>query len=100
MMALVYESQSRKSWTDVPDVKLLRATDAIVRVTRTTICGSDLNIIKGAAPGVAVRRILGHQGVGVVEEVASGVSRGSSRGCSLCTALGSTRCSSRMHSSV
>ncbi len=48
-------------------------TDAIVRVTKTTICGTDLHILKGDVPAVVDGRILGHEGVGIVEEVGSGV---------------------------
>ena len=59
----------------MPKPKLRDATDAIVRMTRTTICGTDLHILKGDLPAVAVGRILGHEGIGVVEEVGTGVSR-------------------------
>jgi alcohol dehydrogenase len=74
MKALVYEGPGRKSWTEAPNLALQKPTDAIVRVTRTTICGSDLHILKGDVPEVTVGRILGHEGVGVVEDVGPGVS--------------------------
>jgi alcohol dehydrogenase len=74
MKALVYEGPGRKSWTEAPNVALQKPTDAIVRVTRTTICGSDLHILKGDVPEVTRGRILGHEGVGVVEDVGPGVS--------------------------
>jgi alcohol dehydrogenase len=72
MKALVYEGPGRKSWTEAPNLALQKPTDAIVRVTRTTICGSDLHILKGDVPEVTVGRILGHEGVGVVEDVGPG----------------------------
>ena len=50
-------------------------TDAIVRIMTTTICGTDLHILKGDVPTVTDGRILGHEGVGIVEEVGAGVSR-------------------------
>jgi alcohol dehydrogenase len=74
MKALVYEGPGRKSWTEAPNLALQKPTDAIVRVTRTTICGSDLHILKGDVPEVTAGRILGHEGVGVVEDVGPGVS--------------------------
>ena len=46
----------------------MSATDAIVRVTATTICGTDLHILKGDVPTVTAGRILGHEGVGIIEE--------------------------------
>jgi alcohol dehydrogenase len=54
--------------------KLVSATDAIVRVTRTTICGTDLHILKGDVPTCEPSRILGHEGVGVIEQVGAAVS--------------------------
>jgi alcohol dehydrogenase len=74
MKALVYEGPGRKTWKEASNVALQKPTDAIVRVTRTTICGSDLHILKGDVPEVTVGRILGHEGVGVVEDVGPGVS--------------------------
>jgi len=59
----------------MPKPKLRDATDALVRMTKTTICGTDLHILKGDLPTVAVGRILGHEGIGIVEEVGTGVSR-------------------------
>jgi alcohol dehydrogenase len=57
----------------VPDPALIDATDAIVRVDTTTICGTDLHILKGDVPAVTEGRILGHEGVGTVLEVGSAV---------------------------
>jgi alcohol dehydrogenase len=75
LKALVYRGPGKKQLEDMPKPKLRDATDAIVRMTRTTICGTDLHILKGDLPAVAVGRILGHEGIGVVEEVGTGVSR-------------------------
>ena len=73
MKALVYHGPGMKSWDDVPDPKLIEPTDAIVQVDTTTICGTDLHILKGDVPAVTDGRILGHEGVGTVLDVGSGV---------------------------
>ncbi|MBG6180946.1 zinc-dependent alcohol dehydrogenase family protein [Arthrobacter sp. CAN_A1] len=73
MKALIYGGPGVKTWTDVPDRQLLHSTDAIVRIETTTICGTDLHILKGDVPAVSVGRILGHEGVGTVTEVGSSV---------------------------
>jgi len=73
MKALVYHGPGNKSWDEVPDPKLLDPTDAIVRVDATTICGTDLHILKGDVPAVTEGRILGHEGVGTIVEVGSAV---------------------------
>ena len=73
MKAMVYKGPGRKSWDTVPKPALARPTDAIVRVTRTTICGTDLHILKGDVPAVASGRVLGHEGVGIVEDVGEAV---------------------------
>ncbi|MBB2890112.1 zinc-dependent alcohol dehydrogenase family protein [Flexivirga oryzae] len=69
MKALVYHGPGNKAWEDVPEPVLQDPTDAIVRVETTTICGTDLHILKGDVPAVTDGRILGHEGVGVVTEV-------------------------------
>lgn len=74
MKALVYHGPHLKSWEDVPDPRIIDPTDAIVAVDTTTICGTDLHILKGDVATVTDGRILGHEGVGVVEEVGQGVS--------------------------
>jgi alcohol dehydrogenase len=74
MEALIYQGPGEKSWKEAPNPGLQKPTDAIVRMTRTTICGTDLHILKGDVPEVTAGRILGHEGVGVVEEVGPGVS--------------------------
>lgn len=74
MKAVVYHGPGNKSWEDVPDPTIQDPTDAIVKVETTTICGTDLHILKGDVPAVTEGRILGHEGVGVVTEVGSEVS--------------------------
>ncbi len=69
MKALVYHGPGQKAWEDVPDPMIKDPTDAIVRMETTTICGTDLHILKGDVPAVTDGRILGHEGVGVVTEV-------------------------------
>ncbi len=73
MRALVYHGPGNKAWEEVPDPVLHDDTDAIVRVEATTICGTDLHILKGDTPEVAPGRILGHEAVGTVEAVGSSV---------------------------
>ena len=73
MKALVYQGPDQKAWIDKDRPSIAKTTDAIIRVTRTTICGTDLHILKGDVPTVTPGRILGHEGVGIVEEVGSGV---------------------------
>jgi threonine dehydrogenase-like Zn-dependent dehydrogenase len=64
---------------EVPDPKILEPSDAIVRVTRSAICGTDLHLVRGTMPGMVEGTILGHEAVGVVEDVGPAV-RGFSRG--------------------
>jgi alcohol dehydrogenase len=71
--ALVYHGPNDKSWDEVPDSELIDDTDAVVRVDATTICGSDLHILKGHLPEVTPGRILGHEAVGTVEAVGAAV---------------------------
>ncbi|GAB2971991.1 MAG TPA: zinc-dependent alcohol dehydrogenase family protein [Actinotalea caeni] len=75
MKALVYEGPGRKSWTDVPEPTIQHPTDVIVKMVATTICGTDLHILKGDVPAVQPGRVLGHEGIGVITEVGSGVTR-------------------------
>ena len=69
MKAIVYGGPGNKAWEDVPEPGIQDPTDAIVKVECTTICGTDLHILKGDVPAVTEGRILGHEGVGVVTEV-------------------------------
>lgn len=73
MKALVYHGPGNKAWEDVPEPTIQDPTDAIVKVETTTICGTDLHILKGDVPAVTDGRILGHEAVGVVSEVGSDV---------------------------
>ncbi|MEO5921260.1 MAG: zinc-dependent alcohol dehydrogenase family protein [Pseudolysinimonas sp.] len=75
MKALVYGGPGKKSWTDVPDPVIQHPTDVIVKMQATTICGTDLHILKGDVPEVETGRILGHEGVGVITEIGSGVTQ-------------------------
>jgi alcohol dehydrogenase len=73
MKALVYLGPHQKALEDRPKPVITAATDAIVKMTRTTICGTDLHILKGDVPTCTPGRILGHEGVGIVETVGSAV---------------------------
>ncbi len=73
MNALVYHGPGKKAWEEKPTPTLQQPTDAIVRIHKTTICGTDLHILKGDLPEVTDGRILGHEGIGVIEEVGSAV---------------------------
>jgi alcohol dehydrogenase len=73
MKALVYDGPGQREWRDVPEPALLQPTDAIVRVDTATICGTDLHILKGDVPAVESGRILGHEAVGTIEQVGTGV---------------------------
>ena len=75
MKALVYTGPGQKSWKEVPDPVILASTDVIVKMVATTICGTDLHILKGDVPEVSVGRILGHEGIGVITEVGDSVSQ-------------------------
>jgi alcohol dehydrogenase len=74
MNALVFHGPGRRAWEEKPRPTIQNATDAVVRITTSTICGTDLHILKGDVPTVADGRILGHEGVGVVEAVGGAVS--------------------------
>ena len=71
----MYHGPNQKSWDEVPDPKIIDPTDVIVQVDTTTICGTDLHILKGDVPEVEVGRILGHEGIGVITEVGEGVTQ-------------------------
>ena len=75
MKALVYGGPGKKSLQDRPMPTIDRPTDAIVKVTKTTICGTDLHILKGDVPTCTPGRILGHEGVGIIEETGAGVTQ-------------------------
>ena len=73
MKALVYDGPGKIAIKEVPVPKIAKPTDALIRITKTTICGTDLGIIKGKVPTVQPGTTLGHEGVGIVEEVGSSV---------------------------
>ena len=74
MRALVYHGPGKSAWECKPYPTIQDPGDAIVRITTSTICGTDLHILKGDLPSVTDGRILGHEGIGVVEQVGTGVS--------------------------
>jgi alcohol dehydrogenase len=73
MKALVYVAVGEKALQEHPKPEIVEPTDAIVRVTKTTICGTDLHILKGDVATCKPGRVLGHEGVGVIESVGTGV---------------------------
>ena len=73
MKALVYHGPGRLALEDRPKPAILQPTDAIVRIITTTICGTDLHIVNGDVPTIADGRILGHEGVGIIEETGASV---------------------------
>jgi alcohol dehydrogenase len=73
MRALVYHGPGQKAWEEVPEPEIIGDDDVIVRVDAATICGTDLHILKGDVPAVHEGRILGHEAVGTVVDVADGV---------------------------
>jgi alcohol dehydrogenase len=73
MKALVYQGPGCRAWEDRAKPTIMQATDAIVRITTTTICGTDLHILKGDLPTVTSGRILGHEGVGIIEELGTNI---------------------------
>lgn len=75
MWALEFQGPNKKALVKRDRPKLQENTDAIVKVLRTTICGTDLHILKGDVPTVTPGRILGHEGVGILESVGAAVTR-------------------------
>lgn len=75
MKALVYNGPGKKSVEDRPMPAIKLASDAVVKITRTTICGTDLHILKGDVPTCTPGRILGHEGVGVIEKAGDAVTQ-------------------------
>ena len=74
MQALIYNGPGQKALEDRPKPAVQKPTDAIVRITKTTLCGTDLHILKGDVPTCKPGTILGHEGVGVIDSVGAGVS--------------------------
>lgn len=75
MKALVYQGPGKKAWTDITMPALQKATDVIVKIKETTICGTDLHILKGDTPEVPQGLILGHEGLGSVVQAGDAVSK-------------------------
>ena len=73
MKALVYQGPGKKSLEERPIPTISKPTDAIVKMIKTTICGTDLHILKGDVPTCKPGRILGHEGMGVIETIGPGV---------------------------
>jgi alcohol dehydrogenase len=73
MRALVYHGPGERSWESVPDPAIREASDVVVRIDSSTICGTDLHILKGDVPEVKPGTILGHEAVGTVVETGSAV---------------------------
>src|SRR5450432_2737420 len=73
MKALVYHGPGKKSWEEKPKPVLKESTDAVIKIFKTTICGTDQHIMKGDVPTVTDGRIIGHEGVGVIDEVGNSV---------------------------
>jgi threonine dehydrogenase-like Zn-dependent dehydrogenase len=93
MKAVVWHGIGDIRLENVPEPKIKNDTDAIVRLTSSAICGTDLHIVRGTLPGMQEGTILGHEGVGIVEEVGSAVRNfkagnrvviGSTIGCGSC----------------
>ena len=74
MMALVYGGAGKRAWQSMPRPVIREPGDAIVRITTSTICGTDLHIMKGDVPTVTPGRILGHEGIGIIDAVGAQVS--------------------------
>ena len=73
MKSLVYQGPGKKALEDRPKPGVQAPTDAVVRITRTTICGTDLHILKGDVASCLPGTVLGHEGVGVIDSVGAGV---------------------------
>src|SRR4051812_46986608 len=73
MKAVVYRGVGDIGIESVPDPSISQPTDAVVRITTSAICGTDLHLVRGTFPGVKPGTVLGHEGIGVVEEVGADV---------------------------
>ena len=69
MKALVYLGPGRRAWQSKPRPVIRDPADAVVRITTSTICGTDLHIMNGDVPTVTAGRILGHEGIGIIDDV-------------------------------
>lgn len=75
MKGLVYNGPGKIEWKEVPKPKIGKPTDALVKIIKTTICGTDLGILHGKTPSVKPGTTLGHEGIGIVESVGTSVSK-------------------------
>ncbi|MFD1163927.1 zinc-dependent alcohol dehydrogenase family protein [Hwangdonia seohaensis] len=75
MKALVYYGDHNIALEERPKPTIIKPTDVIVKVLKTTICGTDIGIYKGKNPEIESGRILGHEGVGIIEDVGDSVTR-------------------------
>lgn len=73
MKALVYNGPGKMAVEERPKPEISAPTDAVAKLVKATICGTDLHILKGDVPTCTPGRILGHEGVGVVVEVGNAV---------------------------
>lgn len=73
MQALIYNGPGKKALEERPKPLVQAPTDAVVRITKTTLCGTDLHILKGDVPTCLPGTVLGHEGVGIVDTVGAGV---------------------------
>jgi len=73
MKALVFHGANQKAWEEIPDPTVLEGTDAIFQIDTTTICGSDLHVLKGDVPEVTDGTVIGHEGVGTIVAVGDAV---------------------------
>ncbi len=73
MKAVVFHGIGDIRLDDVPEPKMMQPTDAILRITASAICGTDLHFVRGSMPGMEPGTILGHEAVGVIEEVGKDV---------------------------
>src|ERR1700678_751693 len=74
MKALVYHGPGQRGWDTVDDPTIVDPTDIVVRIDTSTICGSDLHILRGDVPETAPGTVLGHEAVGVVQEIGGNIS--------------------------
>lgn len=73
MKALIYKGPGKKVWQEKDKPHILAPTDAIIKILKTTICGTDLHILKGDVPTVKPGTTLGHEGIGIVNEIGNSV---------------------------
>jgi alcohol dehydrogenase len=74
MKALVYHGPGQRGWDSVADPTIIDETDIVVRIDSSTICGTDLHILKGDVPETRPGTVLGHEAVGTVQEIGRSVS--------------------------